>query len=694
VLFRSTPQTITVLTKAAIDDSGSTDLRAILDAQPGITIGTGENGNAFGDRYIIRGQEARSDVFVDGLRDPGMTTRESFAVEQLEISKGPNSTFAGRGSSGGAINAITKQATTAFDFTKLSTGFGDGKYTRATVDANHSFGEKFALRGNALYHYEEVPDRQPADRERKGLALSGLYTPTEKLDIVVDYYGLRAHDLPDLGSYLVGTVPDRKPAKNVPAYAQLQDFVDSDVNTGTARLQYRFAPELHVSNLMSYGTSDNSYVTTGARSATTNANDPNGVYTTATLSTHQGYQEVEYFANQTSLFYDRQWFGMPHEIVTTLEYTDHSVLNGVYTVNNSGQNCSTGTSTTLNSFCMFAPDGSVVNGLNTLMHRQITKGTWDSDWQVRTIALSVLDTVDLTPKWTAFAGLRADHFDFDLVTQNINTLAQSAFEDSDTLLNGQLGLSYKLGHGAMVYASAASAADINGGESDVGTNSGYGGFIPPPAGSSASPKPERSVNLELGSKWNLFEERLQLTAAVFQVTKSDVMEGNGYDATGSFNSGKNRVRGIELGASGLVTPKLTAQAGAALMSSEVLESATAASVGKRLANFANSSVSAQLKYQFTEDLAAGGALKYESERFGGQPDAAAAVLADGQYSQPIPDYTVLDLFATYRVNKDLDLRLNVGNVTDEDYYTAVYRSGSFLYKGDARNVRLTFNYEL
>ena len=99
-----TPQTIQVVTKSAIDDSGATDLKQILAAQPGITLGTGENGNAFGDRYIIRGQEARSDVFVDGLRDPGMTTRESFAVEQIEITKGPNSSFAGRGSAGGAAH--------------------------------------------------------------------------------------------------------------------------------------------------------------------------------------------------------------------------------------------------------------------------------------------------------------------------------------------------------------------------------------------------------------------------------------------------------------------------------------------------------------------------------------------------------------------------------------------------------------
>ena len=45
-----TPKNIQVLTKKQIEDSGYTDLREILDTQPGITLGTGENGNAFGDR--------------------------------------------------------------------------------------------------------------------------------------------------------------------------------------------------------------------------------------------------------------------------------------------------------------------------------------------------------------------------------------------------------------------------------------------------------------------------------------------------------------------------------------------------------------------------------------------------------------------------------------------------------------------
>lgn len=712
------PQNISVLTKAQIDDSGYTDLRQILDAQPGITLGTGENGNAFGDRYIIRGQEARSDVFVDGLRDPGMTIRESFAVDQVEISKGPNSSFAGRGTSGGAINAITKQATRDYDFAKLSTGFGTDQYTRLTFDANQTLGEKSAVRANALYGYEQVPDRAPADRERKGLALSGLYLPTDKLDVVVDYYGLRADDNPDLGGYLIGTVPDRKPAENVPVYAQDPDFLKSKVDTLTARVKYQISPKLRLTNLTRKGWSDNGYVATGARSATTNANDPNGIYSTATLSTHQGWQDVDYLANQTNLFLSQNLFGMEHEFIFGLEYTDHKVLNGVYSVSNSGQNCTTGTSTTPNSWCAIGPNGQPVNGLNTLMNRQISKGAWDQDWAIDTIALAIMDTVDLTDRITAFAGVRRDQFDYELKTlwnhdgdsgAGATPTVLGDFKDSAGVWNGHFGLTYKIRPDANVYATYSTSSDINGGESDVGTSSGYGGLAvnyvctdrtnadPTLRGcdpnGSIEAKPENSQNLEVGTKWNLFDEKLLLTGSVFQITKTHVMEGSGYDSGGSFNSGKNRVRGVELGVSGNITDKLMAQAGVAFMEAEVLQSATANNVGKTLSNFADQSASAQLKYELSEKFDLGGAVKYESKRYAGQPDTAAAYGADGQYSQPIPAYTVLDLFAAYHHSKDLNLRLNVGNVTDEDYYLAGYRSGSFLYFGDARNVRLTLDYE-
>ena len=118
------------------------------------------------------------------------------------------------------------------------------------------------------------------------------------------------------------------------------------------------------------------------------------------------------------------------------------------------------------------------------------------------------------------------------------------------------------------------------------------------------------------------------------------------------------------------------------------------SVGNPLSNFADRTMSIQGKYQLTPALAIGATARHESNRCGGQPDTGAGYTATGVCSQPVPAFTVYDLFASYRVNKHLDFRLNVLNASNKDYYTAVYRSGAFLYKGDARAVRFTVNYDL
>ena len=695
-----TPQTIAVITKAAINDSGLTDLKQILGAQPGITLGTGENGNAFGDRYIIRGQEARSDVFVDGLRDPGMTTRESFAVEQVEISKGPNSSFAGRGTAGGAINAITKQATLDKDFSILAVGAGSEHHKRVAADLNKGFGDHFALRANVLYSDEDVPERAPANHGRKGVALSGLWERDRDLSVTLDYYGLRTKDRsPDLGYYLAGTLPNRVPARDVPLYAQASDFLQSDVDTVTARVNWTIAPKLRLTSLTRYGKSSNAYVTTGASSATRYNGATGQEFTTGVLDRgHTGWQEIDYFAHQSNVRWDKQWLGLKHEFIFGAEYTDHKVVSGNFALANSGAfNCKTTAGAGANDGYCFTNSGGVpVANLNNLAGRSATRLGFNQDWRVKTVALTAMDTVDVTERISAFGGVRADYFDLSLVRRNnLTSVVTGDYGYHDTLVNGHLGLSYKVLPKLIAYASAASAQDINGGEADSGIASGYGGTVLY-QNSIAGAKPETSVNLELGAKWNLLNDKLLATAALFQTKKSDVMEGANYDTLGTFNTGKNRVRGMEAGLAGNLSENLSAQVGAAIMTSRVLDSAVAVNIGHPLSNFAEKSFSAQAKYQLTNAFSFGAAARHESARCGGQPDTGAgySVGADPQCAQPVPSFTVYDLFAAYRFSKKLDVRVNVLNAANKDYFTAVYRSGAFLYKGDARALRVTLNYEI
>ena len=208
--------------------------------------------------------------------------------------------------------------------------------------------------------------------------------------------------------------------------------------------------------------------------------------------------------------------------------------------------------------------------------------------------------------------------------------------------------------------------------------------------------PERVENIEIGTKWELFDDKLLATAALFQITKSDVMEsvGDAYSTIGTLNTGENRVKGIEIALTGAITDTLSIQLSATKMDSEVLDSFNEDSIGLALSNFAEESVYAQLRYQPNDSFAFGAALTYQGEMYGGQPDTAAGFNAQlGEYSIVVPSYTVFDVFANYYYSEDINFRLNIGNITDKEYWTAAYRSGSFMYLGEARSIRGTVTWK-
>ena len=687
------PQTLTILTQTQIEDSGKTNLKDILASQSGITLGTGENGNAFGDRYIIRGHEARSDVFVDGVRDPGMTTRESFANEQIEITKGPSATFAGRGSSGGAVNSITKQANTDKNFSIIKAGGGTDEYHRVTLDTNFVINDRLALRANILNAQEDAPNRESIEQERIGGLLSAVFQASENLKFAADYYHLEANDVPDLGSYFDQAT--RSPVSDIPVYAQENDFLDTNVDSFTLRANYNVSDTLRLQNSTRVGKTNNEYITTGIRGTTRAETDPQAPgAVTATLSTHQGWQEVDYIVNQTNLFWDIKKGDVEHKLVLGLEYSDETVVNGVFnTLNNSETNCLvSGRGGVSGGYCAIDASGDYVSNLDNLLGRSFERGDQDADQTVRTLSAYIMDSITLNENWSGFLGVRLDSFDYS------NTVVRrgetTAYDYSDSLWNGHVGLVRNLSETSNVYLTYSTATNINGGESDVGSSCGYGGLCGTSEQVSLS-DPERVTNLELGTKWELFDQRLLATAALFSITKDEVMEsvGDDYSTLGTLNTGKNRVQGVEFSLTGAITEKLSTQFNATFMDSEVLEAFNQENIGLALSNFADNQAYVQLRYDATSTFSFGGSITHKSEMYGGQPDTAAGFNDEiDDYSIVVPSYEVVDLFINYYPSEKLNLKLNLSNVTDEEYFTAAYRSGSFMYLGDAPSARVSMTY--
>ena len=78
---------------------------------PGISLQAGEGGgasNTSGDMFNLRGFSANNSLFVDGVRDDGLMSRDVFNLEQIEVFMGPTGSDVGRGNAAGYVNMQTK----------------------------------------------------------------------------------------------------------------------------------------------------------------------------------------------------------------------------------------------------------------------------------------------------------------------------------------------------------------------------------------------------------------------------------------------------------------------------------------------------------------------------------------------------------------------------------------------------------
>jgi catecholate siderophore receptor len=199
---QDTPQAISIVTQAQLKAQGIATLEGALRNVPGITIAIGEGGTLSGDQFKIRGFDAKDDVYVDGLRDFGAYTRDSFNYEEVQVLKGPSGAMFGRGTTGGAINIISK-APKLDDFTSVDGYVGDGRYDRALADINHRFGDATAARLTLMANSTGVVDRDLIYSDRWGAALSvgwGLGTDTQ---LTASYLHQHDHQRPDYGVVIV-----------------------------------------------------------------------------------------------------------------------------------------------------------------------------------------------------------------------------------------------------------------------------------------------------------------------------------------------------------------------------------------------------------------------------------------------------------------------------------------------------------
>jgi catecholate siderophore receptor len=712
----NTPKTITVLSKEVLADENATSLKQALLNTAGVTLGTGEGGNAFGDRFFVRGFDTRNDVFIDGVRDSGVSVRENFFTEQIEILRGPGSSFAGRGTTGGAINIVTKQATTEKSFCNMDETVSTDPGERVTLDVNQVINPTLAIRAGGVFQDSKVEGRSYTNDDRGGGFVALKWTPVDAVKVTADYIHTDLHGLPDFGvpyyrpgstgasgqvfaSTAGGPAPDFGFNRNNFYGFVNRDFFEVHQDIGTIDTEIQVTPDLTLSEKVRGSKSLLNYIGTIPES-------PNYTSGTLTANPQSRYQPTDVVANQSEATYKFDTDAWHHTAVAGVEISRETSSIDSYT----GLTSETvgNTSTSPGSF----NNVSIANPqLTFLPFGTPTLTGKPTQIAIDTSSGYLLDTANYRDLVILNGGIRYD--DYGIKTSGFGTSGSVAgvFGSQAAefgMPNFNLGLTLKPLPITSVYVAYATSSDPVGSELD-GTSAAYGGLAPIiNGGSNQIFGPMKNSAIEVGNKWELFDRHLLVSGALFQTDVTNARESVNITSAANqtaacpYNTtvggtqpcisagAAYQIRGVDLEVTGKITDKWSVFGGLVLMQSEVTKSLVppantalySTNVGLPLANVAHQSFSLLSKYQIDDRWEVGGQAVYRSKIYGG------TLLAANQGTS-LPSFWRFDTFAEAKIDKNWTVKLFVNNIFNKLYYTALYQSATpFVLEAPGRTAAL------
>lgn len=677
-----TAQTIQVIKKELFEQQGALTLTEALRNTPGVgAFFLGENGNTnTGDAIFMRGFDTSSSIYVDGVRDIGSISRDVFNLEQIDVLKGPAGTDNGRSAPTGSVNLVTKKANMTDLVSAAITG-GSGDQKRITADVNRVLDEQrgIAVRLNVLAQDSGSAARDVVENKRWAVAPSigfGLNGPTR---VHLDYLHVDQNNIPDGGVFVIGlpgyTSPDRaRPwiadapkvdPKNF--YGSVDDYDDVKADMATVRIEHDFSPTMKLQNTSRYGKTSQDYLltaflTSAANLATPVQGDP-GTWTLARSIRTGKDQENKILTNVTTLTSQFNTGAVSHTLVTGLEIT--SERQTTWGLTGLG---------TLPAANIYHPDPNQAPTTPVNVRRT---GAYN-EGEVDTQSVYVFDTVKVGERWIFNGGVRLDHFrgDYSVVALTNNVLTPTRFKVGENLVNGKLSALYKPTANSSVYAMVASSKQPPGGSFTVSGN----------ANSAQNPiyDPQKTVTTEVGGKLDLLKSKLSLSAALFRTDVENEVEQDPADLQ-YYQTGEKRVQGVELGATGELAPHWLLSAGYLYMDTSVERGRNVTAAGENSLTYTpKQSFTAWTSYDLPWGLRIGGGARF-SDKLARGTDGAIGTPA---YTE---SYWVFDAMVGYKVSKNVDLRLNVYNIGDEKYVSAINKSGYRYTPGTPRSASLTAN---
>lgn len=617
--LKETPQSISVFSQEEIKEQGINSIADIVDYTPGVNNSQGEGHR---DAVVFRGVRSTSDFYVDGIRDDVQYYRPLYNLEQVEILRGPNALFFGRGGTGGLINRSTKKP--LFNETQTSV-FGSvdsfGAF-ESQVDFNTSSDDEKAFRFNA--HYDNLANhRDFFYGHQVGINPSFSYKLSDATLLNVSLEHINHERFIDRGIPTANGAP--VDALNEIVFGDSeQNYSTLEANIIKVRLDHKFSDSWSASATASYSNFDKVY-------QNFYASDYDAASNQVTIDGYRDTTQRERFQFAFDILGKFETGAFSHTLAFGTEFISTSNDNDRYNTNFTPDfNSDSDTAIfDANSFALrngvgVGVNGNLVNDFNTSV-ADTTKAT------VNAISFYLQDEIAITDRLDIVLGARFDSFDIDVKDQ----IGTDSGSQKNTNVAPRAGIVFNPIDPLILYASYSESFLPASGEQYANLGDQL--------------DPDSAKNLEFGMRWDI-KDALSLSVSAFQIDQSFTQD----DGTGLQERVDGEISGFDAQLKGSVTDAWFISAGYSNLEGET-------SSGETPRELPEHSFSLWNNYQATDKLSLGLGFTYQSE----------SLISDGG-SDKLPSYTRFDAAASYKVSDAVKVQLNVENLFDSTYYPSAH----------------------
>jgi catecholate siderophore receptor len=651
--LRDIPQSVNVVPQQLMRDQGVRSMEDALRNVPGVAMSSGDGQR---DQVVIRGFTAISDQFLDGIRDDALYFRDLSNIERVEVLKGPSAVLYGRGSSGGLINRITKKPKLGQDFAEAGVMVGSDDLKRVEGDINKSLSPTMALRLNvAREDSGSYRDQQFLDRY--SFAPSLAMKLGSQTDLLLQYTKARDQRITDFGIPALNGRPVDVPVGTYfgSGNARRDDTTTTMVDSFTATFDHRFSDALSVRNTSRYTT----YKLDRFNTLPSGTTDP----VTLTVGRTRSFilrDESSWF-NQTDFTYRNTLGGLKQEWLFGAELGKQQ---------RRAESVSAGT---VDRVSILNPGRVPVPAIPAAAFA--ADSAIPSHTTQDILGLYVQDQVTLSKTWKALAGVRFDQFKQDTsFDRKLSPLGRT-----DRSYSPRAGLVWQPTDTQSYYVSYSRSFQPSAEAFALAANN-------------VGNEPEITRNIEVGSKLDVLDGAFSLTAALFNLERSNIKNTDPANPGLQINVGKQRTNGLELTANGRLPGRWDLSAGYAYLDGKMVESVARTpslqlpivqvpALGKVPALTPRHSASVwamkDLGQLMGGNVSLGGGLNYVGQRYTSLTNLVV-----------LPGYMTADLAGVYKTGR-YEVGLNVKNVTNKTYYVSSHGSNDNLtLPGAPRQVQL------